>query len=289
MALQGQRASIARNAAKRTSHPHIPTAEDICTTLMLLYYELIRPSVIGSWLGHLRGLGQMIFLLGPQNCQSGVLHLFFRALRLLMAYYSAWTCTSSFLASQEWATVPFAQAGTTACDDVVTVLLSLPSLIEDSRKTHLPMHRRAGSGFIFEVTLPRLIENMKMSEGHEEQEKYQDHDKWVPASGDFCAAVPLTVWQASSILLIHGGLQQNGFVSNNLLNRSITSYCDLILEFSRSVCRNHTGMINAGSCIQLVFPLEIVIRYSPLESQVSCARGVLNSLGWGDVNVMHEI
>ena len=84
MALQGQRASIARNAAKRTSHPHIPTAEDICTTLMLLYYELIRPSVIGSWLGHLRGLGQMIFLLGPQNCQSGVLHLFFRTLRLLM-------------------------------------------------------------------------------------------------------------------------------------------------------------------------------------------------------------
>ena len=69
--------------------------------------------------------------------------------------------------------MPFAQAGTTACDDVVTVLLSLPSLVEDSRKTHLPMHRRAGSGFIFEVTLPRLIENMKMSEGHQEQEIYQ--------------------------------------------------------------------------------------------------------------------
>jgi hypothetical protein len=83
-AIQAQRVSLAGNAAKcKTSH-HITSTKDICTSMMLLYYELIRPSAIGSWLGHLRGLSQMIFLLGPQECQSDAPHLFFRVLRLLM-------------------------------------------------------------------------------------------------------------------------------------------------------------------------------------------------------------
>jgi hypothetical protein len=84
LALRAQRASITRNTANSEADSHIPSIEEICTTLMLLYYELIRPSTTGSWLGHLQGLSQMVFLLGPQHCQSGALHLFLRALRLLM-------------------------------------------------------------------------------------------------------------------------------------------------------------------------------------------------------------
>jgi hypothetical protein len=84
LALQAQRVSITRNTVNSEAHSHIPSIEEICTTLMLLYYELIRPSTTGSWLRHLQGFSQMVFLLGPQHCQSGALHLFLRALRLLM-------------------------------------------------------------------------------------------------------------------------------------------------------------------------------------------------------------
>lgn len=66
---------------------HRPTSEDICASLLLMYYELIHPTTTGGWMKHLAGASKMVELIGPENCQTGLCHLLFRALRLLMVLF----------------------------------------------------------------------------------------------------------------------------------------------------------------------------------------------------------
>jgi hypothetical protein len=66
------------------SMPTIPTPDDLCISMMLMYYELIHPTSPGSWVRHLYGAARLLELRGPENCQSGFPHVLFRALRLLV-------------------------------------------------------------------------------------------------------------------------------------------------------------------------------------------------------------
>lgn len=62
----------------------IPTPDDLCISMMLMYYELIYPTSPGSWVRHLYGAARLLELRGAENCQSGFPHVLFRALRLLV-------------------------------------------------------------------------------------------------------------------------------------------------------------------------------------------------------------
>lgn len=57
--------------------------EDIIVSMMLLYYELISPTVVGSWIRHFDGVCMLLQLRGPENCRSGASFHIFRAVRLL--------------------------------------------------------------------------------------------------------------------------------------------------------------------------------------------------------------
>lgn len=61
----------------------IPTDQEICTSMMLLYFELIRPTAVASWMQHFSGACQLMVLRGPSNCQKGVSRLFLQSLRVL--------------------------------------------------------------------------------------------------------------------------------------------------------------------------------------------------------------
>lgn len=61
----------------------IPTDQEICTSMMLLYYELIRPTAVASWMTHFSGACQLMELRRPINCQTGVSKLFLQSLRVL--------------------------------------------------------------------------------------------------------------------------------------------------------------------------------------------------------------
>jgi hypothetical protein len=63
--------------------PGPPTEEDIYTSMMLLYYELLVPTRTGSWATHLEGALQLLQLRGPENCQEGAAYHVLRALRFL--------------------------------------------------------------------------------------------------------------------------------------------------------------------------------------------------------------
>lgn len=65
------------------SSPYIPDDQEVFTSMMLLYFELISPSSTASWLKHLHGVTSLLQLRGPESCQTGGLHPLFRSLRLL--------------------------------------------------------------------------------------------------------------------------------------------------------------------------------------------------------------
>lgn len=61
----------------------IPTDQEICTSMMLLYFELIRPTAVASWMKHFSGACRLMELRGPINCQTGVSRLLLQSLRVL--------------------------------------------------------------------------------------------------------------------------------------------------------------------------------------------------------------
>lgn len=81
-ALRTQRARI---APFLSSSPfcYVPDDQEIFTSMMLLYFELINPSSTASWLKHMQGVMSLLALRGPKSCQSGAIHLLFRSLRFL--------------------------------------------------------------------------------------------------------------------------------------------------------------------------------------------------------------
>lgn len=82
-ALRGQQAYISQHLQRLRDKNEVPTEEAIFLSFMLMYYEMIQPASIGSWVMHLRGLIELFLLRGPENCQIGAIHLIFRSTRLL--------------------------------------------------------------------------------------------------------------------------------------------------------------------------------------------------------------
>ena len=81
-ALQSQRARIAP-FLNGPSPLYVPDDQEIFTSMMLLYFELINPSSTASWLKHMHGVINLLVLRGPNSCRTGSLHLLFRSLRFL--------------------------------------------------------------------------------------------------------------------------------------------------------------------------------------------------------------
>lgn len=83
VALQSQRARLTPYLNSSAPVRYVPDDQEIFTSMMLLYFELINPSSTGSWLKHLHGVTSLLQLRGLESCQTGAMHCLFRSLRLL--------------------------------------------------------------------------------------------------------------------------------------------------------------------------------------------------------------
>lgn len=95
-ALEIQRGRIRRRIKRSTETEDTPTKlpseQDISASLMLMYYELLSPSFIGSWMMHFKACCQLLVLRGPENCQDGPCHAIFQSLRLMMVSFTGLVC-----------------------------------------------------------------------------------------------------------------------------------------------------------------------------------------------------
>ncbi|KAK5989572.1 hypothetical protein PT974_11099 [Cladobotryum mycophilum] len=128
-ALQSQQAKLSQHLQNGTLVGYRPSEQEILTSMMLLYFELISPSATASWLKHLSGVAILLQLRGPEHCQTGAMNLLFRSLRLLMVYCSLRSGEPSTFASKQWQTVPFVLSGKTDIDRLIDILLLASNLL----------------------------------------------------------------------------------------------------------------------------------------------------------------
>ncbi|KAH8424535.1 uncharacterized protein LDX57_002286 [Aspergillus melleus] len=299
-ALRGQSVSVSQCleglSGQSNGHSKVPTEEDIYASLMLMYYELISPASIGSWTTHLRGTAQLLLLRGPQNCRTGAVHLVFRSVRLLLAQASITIQEQSCFASPAWYNMPFALSKKTALDILLDAMHEVAKLLRfDQSEEHGDEERLHP----LICRLESLAETVAHSESvylHELRSSYStqtiasnclafqlieverlDDEIWL-GGGDFRSAIPAVMFHTIHILVDYLRLRAR---AEDYVSEERTTRCSVLLQFTHALFqRDLLGRLNEGSCMQLVFPLEVVRRYSPCETQKAQARIYLDRLGW---------
>ncbi|KAJ3540436.1 hypothetical protein NM208_g5067 [Fusarium decemcellulare] len=272
-ALQGQQACIQRYAQGFRERPYeIPSEREICTSLMLMYYEMFNPTTVGSWVTHLRGTVELLVLRGPQNCQQGPSHHMFRSLRLVMAHASIRTHLTSSFSAPDWCSVPFAQSSKSAMDTLLDTIYELSSLLKFSTSEQYE-HSLPGR-------LQAIIESVTASERsygeetigsiqetawhhfpfHLEETGVVSEGMWLDG-GDFCSTNPSVAFHAAWIMIYHLMLTRGaeGHQDREIMRIESTARCSSLLEFTHALFqRDLFTKLNDGCCIQLVFPMEII-------------------------------
>lgn len=237
LTLHEHRVCVERYLRKNTISSQIPTEAEMSVSMMLMYYELIRPTNPNNWLRHLCGLVQLTQLRGPDNCQSGMSHLLFRAIRSLMVftsriclhflgsifdfvnlntkqvYLSIQTRQLSPFIVPEWCSIPFFKSGKTSLDYLVDALLLVPTLLAALNE---PVYWSKNQ--LVEVT---ELENKLLSNQHRYTEEMssapQQHHSELPqlhfpvptgeamcdmaSGGDFCSVIPIMMYHASWLII----------------------------------------------------------------------------------------
>ncbi|EHK17301.1 uncharacterized protein TRIVIDRAFT_205899 [Trichoderma virens Gv29-8] len=217
-ALRTQRARITPYLNCSASH-YVPDDQEIFTSMMLLYFELICPSSTASWLKHLHGVTSLLQLRGAESCQVGGMHLLFRSLRFLEAYSSFRKRRPSVFASEAWRTIPFAISGKSDTDRLVDILLLAPNLFNDMGfdDNHFLDTSSAVSieGLSAELSVykERYINsillaheanrNMDESPDDDEADDCNECTAWIDGGGDFCTAMPESLFYSARILVDH--------------------------------------------------------------------------------------
>ncbi|KAH7268810.1 hypothetical protein B0J15DRAFT_579211 [Fusarium solani] len=247
----------------------LPSEQDISASLMLMYYELLNPSFIGSWMMHFKACSQQLVLRGPENCQDGPCHVIFGSLRLVMAHVSTRTAAHTCFNTKDWYAVPFARSTKAAKDILIDVIYDVSNLEVTSSAQDAETERLIPS---LEALLNTHCFPFQLDRG----ELIQD-ELWL-SGGDFCSTTLPAAFHAVRTMIYHLILKRRP--STDLMAESIARCASLLAFADTLFTRKLHNQLNTGSCVQLVFPLEMVSWYSPCPHQRQKARDNLERLGW---------
>ena len=123
----------------------IHSDEVLIASLLLALYEVFQGSTVdsSSWLSHAQGAARLIELRGPERHRTDQAHQSFLASRISTIYAGILQRKSSYLAAEEWRTVPWESQHRTYFDRLVDIAADLPVLLErlDSISTGSPSSR----------------------------------------------------------------------------------------------------------------------------------------------------
>lgn len=107
-----------------------PTVEELCTPLLMSFFEISCCTSPTAYFQHLFGAGKLLEAYGPERCQEGILFELFHTLRLQLNYASIATRAPSPFCTVPWLTVPFALRPKSIIDhlvDTITICTDLHS------------------------------------------------------------------------------------------------------------------------------------------------------------------
>ena len=128
----------------------VPTEDIICASIMMSQFEIMASTTPTAWMQHVEAAAAMLVNRGPENCSLGLAHQMFLTVRLFIvsnlyfdilvhlyaygpilrqAYVAMTTNKTHVFASQPWLTIPFEKRLKSPIDELVDIILSLPSCL----------------------------------------------------------------------------------------------------------------------------------------------------------------
>ncbi|KAH8817128.1 hypothetical protein F5884DRAFT_778512 [Xylogone sp. PMI_703] len=123
--LKAQRESLPITANSRGQEPHTQGA--VCSAIMFSLFESVICTDPMGWMHHYDAAGKILEIVGPENCQTGMMFMFFQTVRLSSFVIALTRDVPSTLASEPWCTIPFSVHTKSPFDRLVDLLLQLPA------------------------------------------------------------------------------------------------------------------------------------------------------------------
>ncbi|KAE9367201.1 hypothetical protein N431DRAFT_429902 [Stipitochalara longipes BDJ] len=92
--------------------------------------ESMLPTSKYGWMAHLKGVGKILQLCGPDNYSTGVSYRLFLGIRHLLIFEAFQSRTSTFLEEEDWQTVPFSNYPALPLQSLLNHAALIPSLLE---------------------------------------------------------------------------------------------------------------------------------------------------------------
>lgn len=106
-----------------------PTVEEICTPILLSFFEITCNTSPTGYFHHLMGAARLLEMRGPEECSSGILHQIFLTLRIQLIHQAIAMRTPSIFATEEWLTVPFKNRPKNVFDRVIDSIIVISTII----------------------------------------------------------------------------------------------------------------------------------------------------------------
>ncbi|KAH8659281.1 hypothetical protein BGZ60DRAFT_414955 [Tricladium varicosporioides] len=104
--------------------------ELVATSTCLCLAEAMLPTSQEGKSAHLKGVGKVMQLSGPSKFVTGVPYQLFVGIRPLLLFDAFETRTSTFLAAEDWRTVPYSIYSATPLQSLLNLGAAIPSLLE---------------------------------------------------------------------------------------------------------------------------------------------------------------
>ena len=111
----------------------------LIASMLLGLYETLEGSALDSrsWLSHAQGAARLIQLRGPERHRNRQAHHVFLGSRVPTLYAAIAQRRATYLASEEWKTIPWENDHRTYYDRLVDAVTRVPGLLEDIDSTNL--------------------------------------------------------------------------------------------------------------------------------------------------------
>lgn len=216
-------------------------------------------------------------------------------------------CMPSPLASVDWHKVTSTQDGGGAADEILDILLALPTYLSASSSQFMEFNAVTGHGITTLAEKTRLVnllehfnqyESRHLRECDESPSLPENSDAGKPrlsdankhktqlhgnGAGDFCSFDIQTMLDSAMVIIAYLILSQHDAWSSaeqiSFLDEQDRRSASILRNADRTLKENPKGL-NPGACLQFVFPLEVVATFSCDAVKRDDAQQVLDRIGW---------
>ncbi|KAF2801614.1 uncharacterized protein BDZ99DRAFT_528339 [Mytilinidion resinicola] len=293
--LQSQRESLELARVGRDERDTSVAA--ICAAILLSTFESMVSTTPLGWLQHYEGAVKVIEILGPEACQSGLLHSLFRSVRHGSVAISMTLEEPSIFSTDVWNTVPFKLQPPSAFDELVGIMLQIPSCLPLRNEMQKFQGVDAVASELYRTYLASKSQHILLCL-HQYWEQYQQYidpnyerrmNRSSPLFGadyspldedvifqDSCSATYTAQYDSANIAALT--YLTAASVVPAKYERKIAQHGDSVLA---SIAYHELLGSFSGGSFSMILPTKIVCMMSPFESQRSTAQEALRKWGAG--------